>query len=235
MESILTNEEKKILRYISKYLISVGMKQGYLETESFDEYDGFDFNTLDVREWTHFANNYSMEVPSVLYPILEKILPYAEKKFNSLEESDYDANYSRIDFIINTKTEEISCNYWFTYYGVGDGVTTTYNSEEDESLEGVFEEIMELDVDSNIIELDYNGSGDSGYIESNFRNGNPVPASIEDYCYRMLENLHGGWEINEGSQGKFIFDLDSKEITLEHQYNTEDTKSFTLFEENFSK
>jgi hypothetical protein len=235
MESILTNEEKKILRYISKYLISVGMKQGYLETESFDEYDGFDFDTLDVREWTHFANNYSMEVPSVLYPILEKILPYAEKKFNNLDESEYDANYSRIDFIINTKTEEISCNYWFTYYGVGDGVTTTYNSEEDESLEGVFEEIMELDVDSNIIELDYNGGGDSGYIEGAFRNGNPVPESIEDYCYRMLENLHGGWEINEGSQGKFVFDLDSKEITLEHQYNTEDTKSFTLFEENFSK
>jgi hypothetical protein len=235
MKSILTNEEKKILRYISKYLISVGMKQGYLETESFDEYDGFDFNTLDVREWTHFANNYSMEVPSVLYPILEKILPYAEKKFNNLDESEYDANYSRIDFMIGTKTEEISCNYWFTYYSVEDGATTTYNSEEDESLEGVFEEIMELGVDSNIIELDYNGSGDSGYIEGTFRNGESVPASVEDYCYRMLENLHGGWEINEGSQGKFIFDLDSKEITLEHQYNTEETKSFTLFEENFSK
>jgi hypothetical protein len=47
--------------------------------------------------------------------------------------------------------------------------------------------------------------------------------------------MHGGWEINEGSQGTFYFDLEKREVTLEHQYNTEENSNFTLFEESFTK
>jgi hypothetical protein len=47
--------------------------------------------------------------------------------------------------------------------------------------------------------------------------------------------MHGGWEITEGSQGSFYFDLEKKIITLEHQYNYEETETHTLYEESFSK
>ena len=40
--------------------------------------------------------------------------------------------------------------------------------------------------------------------------------------YRALENNYGGWEINEGSQGKFIINSEEKTVYLEFSYNTED-------------
>jgi hypothetical protein len=87
----------------------------------------------------------------------------------------------------------------------------------------------------DIMELRYNGGGDSGYIEGTFENGEEVPAEVEDFCYRILEDNYGGWEINEGSQGSFFFDLNEKTINLEHEYNTEESKTYTLYEESFSK
>ena len=99
-------------------------------------------------------------------------------------------------------------------------------------MKKVLEEIQEVTPD-NLVSLRYNGSGDSGYMESSFENGVLVPAEVEDFCYRLLENQHGGWEINEGSQGEFIFNIDNNSVSLEHQYNTEETLNYTLFSESF--
>ncbi len=48
----------------------------------------------------------------------------------------------------------------------------------------------------------------------------------------MLSN-YGGWEINEGSQGYFIFDLKNKTVELNHTMNVEESESKTLYEEKF--
>lgn len=40
-----------------------------------------------------------------------------------------------------------------------------------------------------------------------------VSEAISELCYALLEN-HGGWEINEGSCGEFVFDVDADEINL---------------------
>lgn len=40
-----------------------------------------------------------------------------------------------------------------------------------------------------------------------------VSEAIAELCYALLEN-HGGWEINEGSCGEFVFDVDADEINL---------------------
>jgi hypothetical protein len=81
--------------------------------------------------------------------------------------------------------------------------------------------------------LKYNGGGDSGYIESNFESGQPVPPEIEEWCYQELEENFGGWEINEGSQGEFQFYFDKKYVILSHAYNIEESISNTLWEEEF--
>ena len=57
---------------------------------------------------------------------------------------------------------------------------------------------------------------------------------MEDWCYRQLENNFGGWEINEGSDGKFMFDFNNTTIQLEHTYNTEENSTDTIFEESFA-
>lgn len=51
--------------------------------------------------------------------------------------------------------------------------------------------------------------------------------AIEQLCYELLSMEHGGWEINEGSQGEFKFDADTGEIRLEH-------RSFYIEHEDFS-
>jgi hypothetical protein len=72
-------------------------------------------------------------------------------------------------------------------------------------------------------------------MEGNFEEtGDPIPAEIEDWCYRELESNYGGWEINEGSQGMFIFNFNDSTITLEHTDNVEESESNTLFEVKFS-
>jgi hypothetical protein len=70
--------------------------------------------------------------------------------------------------------------------------------------------------------VSYNGSGDSGYIESDYTSKNKsgqIDEDIEHICYDLLQE-YGGWEINEGSQGTIIFTKD--EIDVQHEWNTEE-------------
>lgn len=66
----------------------------------------------------------------------------------------------------------------------------------------------------------YSGGGDSGYLEDDAYDdeGNQYRLSddLEDYLYSKLNNSFGGWEINEGSSGKFIINRQTMEI--EHEW-----------------
>ena len=87
--------------------------------------------------------------------------------------------------------------------------------------------------EDNYLVLKYNGGGDSGYLESDFDNGEPVPTEVEEWCYQQLEDNFGGWEINEGSQGEFQFYFDEKNVILSHTFNIEESITNTLWEEEF--
>jgi len=98
------------------------------------------------------------------------------------------------------------------------------------------EDLRLIEVPSDgILKLEYNGGGDSGFVENHFNPGtDSVPSGIEDWCYQQLENNFGGWEINEGSDGAFIFDFNTSTVTLDHTYNTEEQQIDTLYEESFN-
>jgi hypothetical protein len=238
MKGILTPQEKKFLRFMGKYLNSYGMTDGLLESEGYDEYEVSDLTEIDVTEWTHFANNYSVEVPEQLHPILKKLLENCQKRYNNIdvETNGNDINYARFSIDIDTEKQEISVNYWYTWYDTADSQGSTFDESDGESVIEVLNLVQEVCDGYNEVELRYNGGEDSGYVESTFEEpSESVPAHIDDYCYKVLEDLYGGWEINEGSQGSFYFDLKNKQIRLEHQYNTEESNTFTLYEENYSK
>ena len=233
---ILLPEDKKYLRKVSNYLNSLGMKDGNIEMD-FDEANG---NLSDIRydQITHFSNNYSAEIPSGLIQIIEKIMNYIDSEglYNKLDIED--KNYERLDIDIDTITKEISVNHWWSYYARGDGSSIEFDSQEDlERFDNWRnDEFSDIDTsETGKLILKYNGSGDSGYIENEFEEGDSLPAGIEDWCYKALEDNFGGWEINEGSDGEFIFDFNNSVVTLYHTMNVEENETDTIYEESFAE
>jgi hypothetical protein len=82
----------------------------------------------------------------------------------------------------------------------------------------------------------YNGEGDSGCIEDVAAMDNEgaivvIPASIKkelnELCYAKLEEKHGGWEINDGSDGHITFDLVKNKLTIDHNERIVETENST--------
>ena len=239
MKNILTTEEKKYLNMICNYLKSLGMREGTISIElEYDQYS-VDENTIDWKYITHFDNNYRAEIPEGLLPILKKVWSYVvdEGLYELTDDVDM-VNYNSIEINIDSDDKTLTVRNDYSYYTESDGSSTLYDSEEEkEMFDGWMEnELKETEVpEDGYLTIKYNGSGDSGYMEGNFEEtGDPIPAEIEDWCYRELESNYGGWEINEGSQGMFIFNFNDSTITLEHTDNIEESEANTLFEEDFS-
>jgi len=147
-------------------------------------------------------------------------------------------NYQRILIRIDGRNKTIDVCHELFYYGRGDTHSIEYDSADDKERfdKWMDEDLRLIEVPSDgILKLEYNGGGDSGFVENHFNPGtDAVPSGIEDWCYQQLENNFGGWEINEGSDGAFIFDFNTSTVTLDHTYNTEEQQIDTLYEESFN-
>jgi hypothetical protein len=231
-QNILTPEEKKYLGKISRYLSSLGMNYGEINFEMEPEEDEIAYSENYFP--THFENNYNAEIPDGLVPILKKIIGYVDDDglYSDLPNDGY-IDYQRFDITIYTgEKKEISLTHSYSFQTEGDTQGVEYDDMIEEWEEkGVFDD-TEIPEDNYLV-LKYNGGGDSGYLESDFENRTPVPTEVENWCYQQLEENFGGWEINEGSQGEFQFDFNEKTVILSHTYNIEESKSNTLWEEEF--
>jgi len=238
MAEILTPEEKKYLNRTCNYLASMGMTEGTISIEL--DSDQVDLSQDDIK-WQyvqHFENNYRADLPEGLIPILQKVMNHIIDE-DIFESPDIDAmSHQMIGIEIDCSRKELTVTHDYSYYGREDGSSIEYDSDEDKAVfdKWMEEDLQDVEVPSEgILTLSYNGGGDSGYIESSFdETSDAVPASIEDWCYKQLESHFGGWEINEGSDGRFIFDFNNSTVNLDHTYNTEENATNTLFEENFS-
>jgi hypothetical protein len=242
MESILTKQDKLNLKRTAYYLRSVGMKIGNIELLSDNDYDNIDLSDIEWNQIKTFSNNYKLQIPEVLNSILKKIVTYVISTNGtnaSMEDisSSLDINWSGVDINIDTVKMDISLTTHWSYYTDGDTEDIDFENEED-LMERFKDDIIELGGDlseNGILEVMYQGSGDDGYLESLFETGQSVPQSMEDWCYAKLESFFGGWEINEGSSGHFLFDFNKNIITLLHRDTVEVSEQNTLFEENFSE
>lgn len=71
--------------------------------------------------------------------------------------------------------------------------------------------------------VEYNGAGDEGYIEEI----TPTPdvelgdlyEEIDREAYAVLERLHSGWEINEGSNGHITINVKDRKAFVHHGEN----------------
>ena len=219
MEIQLTPEEKKSLSQYFIYIRSFGSTTAnatcYFEYGSF-VYGG-DVNT-NGRRIDKFK-----PVELLMERILNDIDPddFDNDEFHDQDEIDYFS--IDFDFECLSKTIDVNCN--FSVRGYED------TGSSGEIPEEVFNENFKEYSVSEIV-CTYNGGGDSGYVESDMELDGytvPTPSGIEDYCYTVLEDF-SGWEINEGSQGSIRFNLKSKEYSIDHQWNTEEPRSFSILE-----
>jgi len=234
--SILTPEDKKYLRKVSRYFQSYGLKQGNIELlEIEDGYEIYEISDIRFDRVTNLSNNYSVEVPEGLIPILEKIVVAGQKRQNDINIPEY-TDYGRVEIEIDCVSSEIRLLHYIVYTEAGNGGNLEFSTENDEIGMDIFNSIRENCTEVEpIMELRYNGSGDSGYLEDRFENGEPVTGPVEDWCERQLSRNFGGWEINEGSQGDFIFNMENNTAELNHTWNEQNSTTTTLFEEEFGK
>lgn len=237
MKTILNPDQKRLLRKTCNYLASLGMSDGLIEFEVDTEDFCDDYTSINWEHVTHFDNNYTAEVPDFLIPIFQQIVKYVcENNMVTIPDID-DINYRRISIDIDCEKKEISLEHYYSYYEASETESVEYSLEEDGEDESLVEALQSIRDDDEItdseLELQYNGSGDSGFIEDTFTNGDSVPSPVEDFCYSKLESNFGGWEINEGSQGRFEIDMERGSITLYHTMNVDQSESDTIYEEKF--
>ena len=66
-------------------------------------------------------------------------------------------------------------------------------------------ELPEADLHLTEIGPELNGEGQTQTLSD----------AIETLAYDLLETHHGGWEINDGAYGEFVFDVEAQSISLE--------------------
>ena len=137
-------------------------------------------------------------------------------------------NYNVIRFLINITTDrQVEVILSAEYYDTEDN-SDEYTVEDDPKLANVFNAIEMLNPDITTVELNFEGSGDSGAIDSYIvtdQGTYRVPESVERWCYGILPS---GWEINEGSSGNFTFDLDTKTVKTLISENVEGSIEDTI-------
>lgn len=227
----LTQEQKRMLLVTSMHLRSYGKKMGYYQIED---------DRGDANAWQN--DFYSNDRSQIQCPIPDKFKDFCWEIYNDHISSEIDGdNRATITFTIDVEKRvfdiEITEYEWDSEeYG------HSWSFDDIEDNESVVEAINLMKTNNiKSLEVRYDGSGDSGGIESwdlepnNSRIKSELEGLLEDWIYSSLEEYHGGWEINEGSSGTFTFYPNDEDNTvdLSHNMNMERENTDQFLETNF--
>jgi hypothetical protein len=214
MKIELSPEEKKTLRLFSLYIQSHSLTKKSTISIYYDGDGNFDYQD------TMYADKGNVEIS--LYPKVEKLI---DKIINQIDwdyftEGYDEINQVRIDLEFDTTDNTIEICFWLRINDV------QYYSSEDWIPESAKNIVDTLSDKCDIVEIDFSGGGDSGYIEdviscNNRTFNNLITQEFGDFLYNMLSE-YGGWEINEGSQGKFEINFKDNVVILQIGLNSED-------------
>jgi hypothetical protein len=222
------DDSKKMLKKIKYICMSYGHDNF---EQNFSVYDGD--NHLDYNFYV-----YGIKFPEDVRKYLDFVFSeFAEDNFDIInwdEASGYDlTGYCQLSFLFDFKNNKIKISQSLQFYDTDYQYTKI---DKDEIPENIIDTLNEVKKERKIESFDvsFEGSGDSGYIESG-RDSNgsifAIPADLEDYLYELITNYVGsGWEINEGSQGTFMFDLKNYNIDFRFGLNIEDFINSVIYE-----
>ena len=229
MKELLNNPETikkfKLLHYI---LLSNGVTR--ISNDFYIDYDGnVDYH---FSPWTGKGNAHDF-LPNKLFDFLDSFFDtMKDKVLDSLEADDESRATVSCEYSTRDKTFTIDESIQTMGY-------ESYNHEFEIDEKELLEDMVQWKEEGKLkITVDFNGGGDSGYIDEVglINDGNDkydLSAVWETKLYNILEQNHGGWEINEGSEGTFTIDNENQIIELDFRMNLEDSSTGYEFKHQF--
>lgn len=232
MKELLTPEDKKYLDRINRYVQSMGEKDVVLEIEAQDYDSKTEISDIDWDDITHFDWQGRLDIPSGFIEILQKIFNYIDQSGQYSFPDMEGVNWNVFSVEINTVKRELTVKHQFSHYAETSEGEIEF--EEPELMEQWKDQLETNGVqipEDGVLSVYYSGGGDSGALDEDFsENNESIPGTMEDFCYNELSSNYGGWENNEGGQGRFEFNFNDGTIFLYHTENYEQQESNTLFE-----
>lgn len=135
-------------------------------------------------------------------------------------ESPNDSEYEYYEMIVDTVSRKI------TIYGIYYETEVSESYDQEIELSGEEKELFWNTLYSKIgnrqaFNVEIIGGGDSGYFECALHS---LPNDVEEILYGILEDTSPGWEINEGSSGKFVINPNEKTIRFILDVYEQDSK-----------
>jgi len=229
MEELFNNPEIikkfKLLHYI---LLSNGVTR--ISNDFYVDYDGnVDYH---FAPWSEKGGAYDI-IPNKLFDFLDNF-------FDSIKDEVLDSLEA-----IDESRATVSCEYSTTdkTFTIDESIQTmgyeSYYQEFEIDEKELLEDMVQWKEEGKLkIRVDFNGGGDSGYIDDfgYYNDGNDkhdLSAVWEDKLYKILEQNHGGWEINEGSEGTFTIDNENQIIELDFRMNVEESSTGYKYKHQF--
>jgi hypothetical protein len=231
----LTEKQKHDLRRFSLILNSLNAEDGvewiyrhYDDWEN-DEPEGPYYNNRILKDELDF-------LPGSIGPLFEKIKDNFDTDLFYNEA--YDNYTGGLQLIINAEKKMLIVKYYYYSMNTEDSeiektflelsqMTHPWRQGESELVQLVNQDFlkrMEKEYGS-YVQIDYDGSGDSGWLNEQVNSDRGVKdltSDMENIGYEVLELFHGGWEINEGSNGQMTFNFEDQTFTVNHYQNIEE-------------
>ena len=231
----MTQELQVYLNLFSKYLKTVGCNDATFNGDWYSK--SLHTDRFDTCNGTNEFNPIPMENS------IEEWLESNSKEMDTNQEGEDPYSF---DLVIDVIDRTISVFEIYSEHKDGEETVVTINIDGADGLDSepdLAPIISAFCDDKEIcrggVQWDFNGGGDSGFIESergtaDFTEGDiPMTKDLEDMCYRLLENNYGGWEINEGSSGFFTLDLDLEQLSLTYVEHIEEQMYNMVYTEKF--
>ena len=237
---MLTPEQQKLFRFFFLLGKSYGVSEFEFDFEFDDDLPGWPFDISDFsrayvrREFIEIPQKAAQELTDFMN---EKVFPELESSLEQLLESnDVDqASTIRLSVTIDIDSRNFSAKLSANWYSFEEAETEVSDLPDD-----VHNEISSTVPTGEVVRasLEYTGGGDSGEwgseIEVSTKEGQTYMFSIGESTDNWVSyNLPSGWEIDEGSSGTVVFDLEKKEIYINHTWNTYDEGTQSILDFDF--
>jgi hypothetical protein len=212
----VTEEQAKSLKLFAYYAQGYGKKEVNTTIYTQD-------CTEDWRDQEWYGNgNTRVESYDAIDNVINEIIEENDLYSESVSDCDNKGQlHINIDCV--ERTLEIKASEW-RYDTRDSGDMLELSEIDNEGLIKIFEYMKSEGYTEGVVK--FAGGGDDGEIDSGIEYDGKfteqIPRDVKDFFYGWLENHYGGWELNEGSQGQFVFNSDKNQLELQFQENLEE-------------